>query len=240
MDSRRDILVRMHTPMPRGYKFVRRGDRYITRNCRLRAHTEGHVVYIVRERNEILGIRVPQVIYNNVLQDHRRTQGIRANNVISRENRLSNNFRTAILTQFPDIPPRDLEHVLTGTLQRRSGRVGRVESLALVDKARLSVRAHIRHRHTNYDELLQYGVPRDDARDLVYPQIDEISCIWGGTPRRYQSVQVQPPRALHEVIEQVHRQRISSHQNTSEPPPRESFPRRVANAVRSKGPRSIH
>jgi hypothetical protein len=31
----------------------------------------------------------------------------------------------------------------------------------------LAVRAHVRHAHTRYDELLSRGVSRDEARGLV-------------------------------------------------------------------------
>ena len=38
--------------------------------------------------------------------------------------------------------------------------------------------AHIRHEHTNYDQLLMRGTERLDARELVREQIDRLLTQW--------------------------------------------------------------
>jgi hypothetical protein len=44
----------------------------------------------------------------------------------------------------------------------------------------LAVRAHVRHAHTNYDELLMGGTERLDARAQVREKIDRVLAEWAG------------------------------------------------------------
>jgi len=44
----------------------------------------------------------------------------------------------------------------------------------------LAVTAHIRHAHTNYDELLMRGTERLDARALVRERIQRVLAEWSG------------------------------------------------------------
>jgi hypothetical protein len=43
---------------------------------------------------------------------------------------------------------------------------------------RLAVIAHIRHRHTNYDELLMDSGDRQLAREQVRARIEEVVASW--------------------------------------------------------------
>ena len=51
---------------------------------------------------------------------------------------------------------------------------------ALPEPVDLAVIAHIRHEHTNYDELLMSGTERLDARALVREAIDRVLAEWSG------------------------------------------------------------
>ncbi len=42
----------------------------------------------------------------------------------------------------------------------------------------LAVVAHVRHEHTNYDDLLMQGAERLEARVLVREQIDAVLTKW--------------------------------------------------------------
>jgi hypothetical protein len=42
----------------------------------------------------------------------------------------------------------------------------------------LAIIAHVRHMHTNYDELLMSGVDRLKARRTVREKIDEVLAEW--------------------------------------------------------------
>lgn len=86
----------------------------------------------------------------------------------------------AILQQFPGCPPAEARSIAEHTGQRGSGRVGRsAAGRSLEPRAiELAVIAHIRHAHTNYDQLLMTGTERLDARALVREKIDEIATSW--------------------------------------------------------------
>lgn len=66
------------------------------------------------------------------------------------------------------------------TAQRGSGRVGRSAAGREADEraVRLAVIAHIRHEHTNYDDLLMKGVSRDDARQMIRMTVDQVASQW--------------------------------------------------------------
>jgi hypothetical protein len=42
----------------------------------------------------------------------------------------------------------------------------------------MAVRPHIRHQHTNYDELLMQGTERLDARAMVGEKINRVLADW--------------------------------------------------------------
>lgn len=65
---------------------------------------------------------------------------------------------------------------------RYSGRIGRTASAkALSEEAiDLAVRAHIRHRHTRYDEHLMMGWDRGRAREAVHAIVDDVAARWLG------------------------------------------------------------
>jgi hypothetical protein len=58
--------------------------------------------------------------------------------------------------------------------------VGRSAAAKSFDETavRLAVIAHIRHRETDYDELLGTGFDRSDARVEVRSRVDQISESW--------------------------------------------------------------
>ena len=61
-----------------------------------------------------------------------------------------------------------------------SGRIGRSGAAKSLEKyaVLLAVIAHIRHRETNYDDLLGKGWERSDARSAVAERIDEVLRRW--------------------------------------------------------------
>ena len=83
---------------------------------------------------------------------------------------------------FPGCPPAEARAIAEHTALRGSGRVGRTEAgRNLDDRAlTLAVIAAIRHKHTNYDELLADGSERAYARQSVADRVDEILTRWSG------------------------------------------------------------
>lgn len=86
----------------------------------------------------------------------------------------------AVLREYPGCPTSEARAIAEHTAERGSGRVGRsAAGRALDPKAlALAVRAHIRHEHTNYDELLMEGVARLEARAQIRNGIERVLASW--------------------------------------------------------------
>ena len=85
-----------------------------------------------------------------------------------------------IRTLFPGCPPEEAHAIAEHTGERGSGRVGRSEAGRMMDEQALmlAVGAAIRHRHTNYDELLSQGLDRAAAREQVAAKVAEVRAAW--------------------------------------------------------------
>jgi hypothetical protein len=87
-----------------------------------------------------------------------------------------------IVEWFPACPAGEARAIASHTAVRGSGRVGRTaDGLALrEDAVTLAVVAAVRHRHTNYDELLARGVDRQSARAEVREEVEQVMRRWRG------------------------------------------------------------
>lgn len=56
--------------------------------------------------------------------------------------------------------------------------------MSLEEKVTLGVRAHVRHAHTAYEELMRSGVERDVARWRVAGELEEVVRRWQGLPEK--------------------------------------------------------
>ncbi|KAI1879040.1 hypothetical protein JX265_003217 [Neoarthrinium moseri] len=179
--DRREPVVRFHTPMPAGYVFVPKGDRYMTANCRKETQAAGETVYVVVNKNKaVIGIRVPENVLARVRASEASTRADRASAVQKRDEGMERQFREAIVKLFPKIPAADTPKVVKTAMQKGSGRVGRTGKLEVEKKAELALRAHIRHQHTEYEKLLRSGTPRLKARDMTLDKVNEVVESWGG------------------------------------------------------------
>lgn len=81
---------------------------------------------------------------------------------------------------WPGVPPAEAREIAAHTAVPSSGRVGRSAAGRSLDPGalRAAVVASIRHRHTNYDELLARGVERPDARERVADAIEQVLERW--------------------------------------------------------------
>lgn len=89
-------------------------------------------------------------------------------------------MKEQIAKLFPGCPAEEIATIAEHTAVRGSGRVGRSEagrSLA-EDALTAAVIASIRHRHTNYDNLLAFGTPRPIARQQIADKIDKVLELW--------------------------------------------------------------
>lgn len=81
---------------------------------------------------------------------------------------------------FPRCPRKEAVSIAEHTCVRGSGRIGRSAAAKEQDAEAitLAVRAHIRHAHTSYDELLASGIDRDSARAQVREAVDDMARAW--------------------------------------------------------------
>jgi hypothetical protein len=88
----------------------------------------------------------------------------------------------AILQRHPGCPAAEARRIAEYAGRRSSGRVGRSAAGRALDASAvdLAVMAHLRHEHTNYDELLMRGTERLDARARVREGIDRVLAEWSG------------------------------------------------------------
>jgi hypothetical protein len=86
----------------------------------------------------------------------------------------------ALLKHYPACPSSEAKAIAEHTGLRGSGRVGRSAAGQALDSGalELAVKAHIRHAHTNYDQLLMRGVERLEARARVRDEIDRVAGTW--------------------------------------------------------------
>jgi hypothetical protein len=86
----------------------------------------------------------------------------------------------AVVRLFPGCPADRAEAIARHAGTRGSGRIGRSAAGRALDEQAITfaVVASVRHQDTEYDELLMAGVPREEARARVRPDIDRVLAAW--------------------------------------------------------------
>ena len=81
---------------------------------------------------------------------------------------------------LPGCPPERAEAIAKRATLRGSGRVGRTAAGRDLDPEAITLAAvaSIRHEDTDYDDLLESGVERAEARARVAPRVDQILDRW--------------------------------------------------------------
>lgn len=171
--------------------YLGRGDATLTRRARKYSSLSAVVVRFSRSRGryERQGILVEEAALERAEQeclsdeDRRTVQRARSAERRAEEDReLVERMTQAIRELYPRCPPAEARAIAEHTGRRGSARVGRTAAGRSLDAAalRLAVVAAVRHRHTNYDELLMRGRDRADARAAVAGRIEEVIDRWGG------------------------------------------------------------
>lgn len=95
---------------------------------------------------------------------------------------LADRIAAAIERLFPGCPRERARAIAVHTAGRGSGRIGRTAAARELEPRviELAVAASVRHVDTAYDDLLMAGVPRDEARTQVWPEVQEILHRWRG------------------------------------------------------------
>lgn len=170
--------------------YLGRGDATLTRRARKYSSLSAVVRFSrSRGRYERQGILVEEAALERAEQeclsdeDRRAVQRARSAERRAEEDReLVERMTQAIRELYPRCPPAEARAIAEHTGRRGSARVGRTAAGRSLDAAalRLAVVAAVRHRHTNYDELLMRGRDRADARAAVAGRIEEVIDRWGG------------------------------------------------------------
>ena len=89
-------------------------------------------------------------------------------------------FAKAIRERYPGCPEDAELEIARHACSKYSGRVGRSGAAKRFDPEAIdiAVRAHARHRHTDYDDFLMRGWDRNEARVAVGSAVDHILATW--------------------------------------------------------------
>lgn len=89
-------------------------------------------------------------------------------------------FARRVSELYPGCPAAEAESIAVHACAVGSGRIGRTEEAKELDAGavELAVRAHVRHVHTPYDELLGRGIERFDARARVHDHVEHVLDGW--------------------------------------------------------------
>jgi hypothetical protein len=91
-------------------------------------------------------------------------------------------FAARVRELFPQCPSGREREIAEHACLKYSGRVGRSARAKVLDEraVRAAVVAHIRHRETDYDDLLTKGYERYEARDAVRGVVARVLGEWQG------------------------------------------------------------
>lgn len=184
-NMRPEIAVAASTPMPKAYGFLPKGDRYKTLHCRKLTHEAARPLYIVFKDKKQIGLRAPLAILHKLHRQAKQTLSTRRAATDKRDAADIARATAEVEKQFPQMPSNEKEAVLRHGFKKHSGRVGRTNSIPLSRKVLLAVAAHIRHRHTEYDALLNQGNDRDSARNSTKKKVEKRLRKWGYTEGAY-------------------------------------------------------
>ena len=169
--------------------FLPRGDTALTRRARKHSLLSAVVLKFSRPRKryERQGLLVEEVALQHAETECLADSDIRARRAererIRREDfdqQYIQAFASRIKELFPGCPSGREQQIAEHACRKYSGRVGRSAAAKTFDEqaVRLAVIARIRHRETDYDQVLGQGWPRHQARTHVRARVDEISESW--------------------------------------------------------------
>ena len=169
--------------------FLASGDAALTRRSRKYSSLSAVVVRFSRSRGryERQGLLVERSALERAEseclsdEDARRIARERAAEYRAKvDARYVNEFIRHVLRQFPGCPEQEAALLATHACEKYSGRIGRSASAKDFDESAvlLAVRAHVRHVHTAYDQLLSRGWERDEARAEIASAVVDIMERW--------------------------------------------------------------
>ena len=169
--------------------FLPRGNTALTRRARKYSKLSPVVVRFSRSRKryERQGVLVEEQALGQAEQEcmadaeARRLARARAAERRERmDERYVRAFAEHVKRVFPGCPTRNRDAIAEHACLKHSGRIGRSRAARQFDESaiELAVRAHVRHQHTDYDELLARGLDRTEARAAVRATVEGILDAW--------------------------------------------------------------
>ncbi len=169
--------------------FLPRGDAALTRRSSRYSSLKAVLVRFSRTRNryERQGVLVEEAALARAEQECLADSDARARvreRRAERDAEIDVHYRTEFASHirrlFPSCPEEEAIAIAEHACLKHSGRVGRTADAKRFDPETitLAVRAHVRHVHTDYDELLGSGWERHEARDRVLPRVDRVLESW--------------------------------------------------------------
>lgn len=169
--------------------FLPRGDAALTRRASRYSSLKAVLVRFSRSRNryERQGVLVEEAALARAEQEcladsdaRARARERRAERDAEIDVRYRSEFASHIHRLFPGCPEPEAIEIAEHACLKHSGRVGRTADAKRFDPEMiaLAVRAHVRHVHTDYDQLLGSGWERHEARDRVLPKVDRVLESW--------------------------------------------------------------
>lgn len=173
--------------------YLPRGDMALTRRATRHSRLRAIVLEWSRSRKryERQGILVePPALARaeqECLSDAEVRERRRAEAVVHREHhdrRYVEAFARAVRERYPSCPLDAETEIAQHACEKHSGRVGRTAAAKDLEAEAidLAVRAHVRHRHTPYDEYLMAGRDRSQARAAVRHDVEAQLAAWGRPP----------------------------------------------------------
>lgn len=169
--------------------FLPSGDAALTRRARKHSTLSAVVVRFSRTRGryERQGLLVEESALERAEQecstDEEARRLAREKAAIFRDRadaRYITEFTDRLLAQFPGCPADEAERIAVHACAKYSGRVGRSAEAKEFDPQAiaLAVRAHVRHVHSPYDDLLAHGWERHEARGEVASAVETVLTRW--------------------------------------------------------------
>jgi hypothetical protein len=171
--------------------FLPAGDAAVTRRARKASGLSAVVVRFSRSRKryERQGLLVEEAALDSAEQQCLADADARARRALRDQQRrveqdvaFEEELAREIRRLFPGCSARGAEAIAHHAGARGSGRVARTAAGRALEPAaiELAVVASIRHEDTDYDDLLMSGLPRVDARERVWPDVQATLETWRG------------------------------------------------------------
>jgi hypothetical protein len=169
--------------------FLPRGDTALTRRASKHSQLRAIVVRFSRRRrrDERQGILVEQAALERAKREcaadapaRERAREKAALRRAKEDERYVAEFAKHVGDLFPGCPVAERGAIAKRACQKYSGRIGRSAAALTFDPEviAVAVRAHIRHNHTSYDQMLARGRARKNARSSVRKAVKEVAERW--------------------------------------------------------------